>query len=365
MPRTLTIIVLFVVCAIAAAAGGYIAVRQSAPAAVSPAQASADAGQGQGVAVRPVAEVTAGAGAGQGTVPAQAASGTEALVPEPPVASANSTVAPAPVIDPVRSTVAPKSSTSAVKTKPLPERFSQATTAPSRPLAAPSDRAVSGRLATAQAAGTPVGAEPPAVTSLTPQLSAPPDPPRPPATPPPPVPMFEEVVVPAESVLGLQMLTTTSTEEAKVEDPVEAKVTRDVRIRGTVAIPAGTRVLGVVTVAERGGKVKGKARLGVRFHMLVLADAAATRVPIRTDTIFRESESQGQQSAGKIGAAAAGGAILGAILGGGKGAVIGGALGAGGGTANVMQGDRSQATLQAGTAITVRLQDALTVTVER
>jgi len=172
-------------------------------------------------------------------------------------------------------------------------------------------------------------------------------------------------VVPAESVLGLQVMTTTSTEEARVEDPVEAKVTRDVRIGGTVVIPAGTRVLGVVTVAERGGKVKGTARLGVRFHTLVLADTAATRVPIRTDTILRESESRGQQSAAKIGAATAGGAILGAIIGGGKGAAIGGTIGAGGGTAVVMRGDRSVATLPAGTAITVRLQDAVTVTVER
>lgn len=177
--------------------------------------------------------------------------------------------------------------------------------------------------------------------------------------------MFEELVVPAESVLGLQVLTTTSTEDARVEDPVEAKVTRDLRVGRTVAIPAGTRVLGVVTLVERGGKVKGKARLGVRFHALVLADATATRVPIRTDTILRESESQGQQSAAKIGAAAAGGAILGAIIGGGKGAVLGGALGAGGGTASVLSGDRSQAWLQAGTAITVRLQDAITVTIER
>ncbi|MEI6668166.1 MAG: hypothetical protein WCP29_08415 [Acidobacteriota bacterium] len=171
--------------------------------------------------------------------------------------------------------------------------------------------------------------------------------------------------MPAESVIGLQVMTTTSTEDAKVEDEVQAKVTRDVRIGRTVAIPAGTRVIGSVTVVERGGKVKGKARLGIRFHTLILADAGATRVPIRTDAIFRESDSNGQQSAAKIGAAAAGGAILGAIIGGGKGAAIGGLLGGGSGTADAMRQERTTATLQAGTGITVRLQDAVTVTVER
>ena len=330
MPRTLIIIVLFVVCAIAAATGGYVAVRQSAAAAV---------------------------GTGPGGVPARATTATEAVIPDPPIVSTDSNVAPIQTTIPAQVTPAVKSAASGASARPAPAEPAPAASTSSRPAASSSDMVAAGRPGTAGAAGMSASAEPPVLSPAT-QTSAPSDPP-------PPVPTFEEVVVPAESVLGLQVMTTTSTEEARVEDPVEAKVTRDVRIGGTVAIPAGARVLGVVTVAERGGKVKGRARLGVRFHTLVLADAAATRVAIRTDTIFRESESQGQQSAAKIGAATAGGAILGAIIGGGKGAVIGGSIGAGGGTAVVMRGDRSVATLQAGTAITVRLQDAVTVTVER
>ena len=41
-----------------------------------------------------------------------------------------------------------------------------------------------------------------------------------------------------------------------------------------------------MTLVERGGKMKDKARLGVRFHTLVLADG--DQVPFRTDAIFRE-----------------------------------------------------------------------------
>ena len=177
--------------------------------------------------------------------------------------------------------------------------------------------------------------------------------------------MFEELVVSSDSVLHIQVTTTISTEQAKVEDAVEAKVTRDLRVGNSVAIPAGTQVLGSVTQVERGGKVKEKARLSVRFHTLVLADASATRVPIRTDAIYREGDTKAGQSAAKVGAAAAGGAILGAIIGGGKGAAIGGAIGAGGGTAAVMTGGRSVAVLQSGTALTLRLQDPITVTIER
>jgi len=86
---------------------------------------------------------------------------------------------------------------------------------------------------------------------------------------------------------------------------------------------------------ERGGKFKERARLGIRFHTLVLADG--TRIPISTETIFREGE-PGMSSPSKVGGAAVGGAILGAILGGAKGMAIGAAAGAGAGTAAVACG---------------------------
>jgi hypothetical protein len=191
-----------------------------------------------------------------------------------------------------------------------------------------------------------------------------PEPVRMPEAPPtPPVPQFEEVVLPASSVVGLQVDTPLSSERARVEDRVDARVTRDVTSGGRVAIPAGSRVLGSVTLVERGGKVKERARLGVRFHTLVLADGR--EVPLRTEAIFREGESPANESARKIGGAAIGGAILGAIMGGGKGAVVGGAAGAAGGSAVVMAGDRNAATLPAGSVVTVRLSAPATIEVAK
>jgi type IV secretory pathway VirB10-like protein len=179
----------------------------------------------------------------------------------------------------------------------------------------------------------------------------------------PPGPVYEELVVAADSVLGLQLESPVTSEKARVEDTVVARVTRDVKVGDRVAIPAGAKAFGEVTVVERGGKVRERARLGVRFTSVVLADG--TRLPIRSETIFREGESPGRESAAKIGGGAIGGAILGGILGGAKGAAIGGSIGAGGGTAVVMAGDRNAATLSAGTPLTVRLEDPVTVTVEK
>ena len=76
---------------------------------------------------------------------------------------------------------------------------------------------------------------------------------------------------------------------------------------------------------------------------MVLADG--TRVPIETDTIFREGDSPTGESAAKIGGGAIGGAIIGGIFGGAKGAAIGASAGAGAGTAAVMAGGRNAATL--------------------
>src|SRR5207253_5138491 len=122
----------------------------------------------------------------------------------------------------------------------------------------------------------------------------------------PPTKTFEALVVAADSVVGLQTDTAVSSERSRVEDRVEAHVVRDVRVGGSVAIPAGTRALGTVVAVDRGGKFKERARLGIRFQTLVLADG--TRLPVTTETIYRFGNPPANTSAAKIG----GGAVVGA-----------------------------------------------------
>jgi hypothetical protein len=241
------------------------------------------------------------------------------------------------------------------------------------PRPAPASRREPARNASAPAPPEPVAVPAPVTVAVNEPAGEAADPAWPPQAPsepvrpsePPPAsaePRFVEVVIPASAVIGLQVDTPLSSERNEVEDRVEARVTRDVIAEGRLAIPAGSRVLGTVTMVERGGKMKERARLGVRFHTVVLA--GGLHVPVRTETIVREGEPPAGESARKIGGAAAGGAILGAILGGGKGAAIGGAAGAGAGTAVVMAGDRNAATLPAGTAVTARLSAPVVLELE-
>lgn len=174
---------------------------------------------------------------------------------------------------------------------------------------------------------------------------------------------FEEVVIPASAVVGLQLETLVTSERARLEDRVDARVTRDVYADGRLAIPSGSRVVGAVTLVERGGKVKERARLGVRFHTLVLANGR--QVSLRTETVYRDGESPSAESSRKIGGSAIGGAVLGAIMGGGKGAIAGASVGAAGGAAAVMAGGRNAATLASGSIITVRLSAPASFEVEK
>jgi len=334
-------------CITAAAGGAYVAGRQNATAPVP--VAAAPAAPATEPAARPVAETEAVVGSPAPSQPASA----PAAVPSSPATDTPRAPAPKEPASPAAPVARPAPSTTTVRRDPpsSASRRERETPAPSTA----GSTAPSAPAATQTASPAPVAAQP--VEPLQEQVRQA----EVPATP--RAPQLEEVVVPTSAVIGLEVDTPLSSEKARVEDRVEARVTRDVMSGGRVAIPAGSRVIGAVTLVERGGKVKQAGRLGVRFHTLMLADGS--QVPLSTEPVYREGESPAADSARKIGGAAVGGAILGAIIGGGKGAVIGGATGAAGGSAVVMSGDRNAATLAAGSVVTVRLSAPATIEVEK
>jgi hypothetical protein len=356
LSNRLAFIALAVACLAAAAGGGYLATRQNA----IPAPATAVAlSETPAQAGKPVRETEAVIG---DTRNGQTSSERPAAAPAASSAPATPTAAPAQrKRDDASSQAATgQASRSAVNT--LARRGNQL---PRLERSWPGGAAQPQEQTTSPTA--PAGAPP-----VEPPLPVPPPVPQtdertapePPRAPEPPEKKFEELVVSADSVIGLQTETALSSETARVEDRVEARVVRDVRAGGgLVAIPAGSRALGSVMVVERGGKFKDRARLGIRFHTLVLADG--TRVPVTTETIYRYGEPPGNSTSKKIGGGTVVGAILGAIAGGAKGAAIGATAGAGAGTAATAAGDRSAATFPAGAQVTARILSPVTVTIEK
>ena len=167
-----------------------------------------------------------------------------------------------------------------------------------------------------------------------------------------------EVTLPAGTILSLELGSTVSSKSSGIEDPVHATVRRAVVVDGATVIPPGAAVSGHVTESTRSGRVKGLARVGMRFTALRVGDE---RYKIRTAAIAREARATKKKDAAKIGIGAGAGAVTGAIVGGGKGAAIGTAVGAGGGTAVVLATRGEEVSLVRGTVVTARLAEPVRI----
>src|SRR5690606_16808317 len=114
----------------------------------------------------------------------------------------------------------------------------------------------------------------------------------------PAAPAMREITLPAGTELPLRLETALASDTASPEDPVRATLRRNVVVDGVTVLPAGTVVRGVVTAAERSGKVKGRARLAFRFTD-VEVDGESYR--IRTSSVIRTARGTKKQDATKIG----------------------------------------------------------------
>jgi hypothetical protein len=165
--------------------------------------------------------------------------------------------------------------------------------------------------------------------------------------------------VPAGAVLTLALDMPLSSKTAQVGQEFTATVVEAISVEGREVIPAGSKVKGTVTEAIAAKPGAGKAKLAMSFDELTFSDGYST--PIKGT--FREvTASQKKKNAAVIGGSAAGGALLGRILGKDtKGAVIGAIIGGGMGTAVVMGKDGGQAKLAADTPFEIKLEEEIQI----
>src|SRR5262245_45449155 len=269
-PNRLALPLLAVACVTAAAAGGYFAARQNAVPAPAAAQSQpADFAAPSAAASKPVQETEALVG---DVKPSSAPAPAPVASPAPPVRSKTTRrseqTAPARPSTPAAAPQRERTTTARQEPPPLTSSWPSSAGSSSAQSSTSQTPATSSSASDANAGTTRAEAIQEA-----------------PRAPEPPQKTFEELVVSANSVIGLQTETRLSSDTAKVEDRVDAKVSRDVRVGDKIAIPAGSKAVGSVILVERGGKFKDRARIGIRFHTLELADG--TRVPINTEAIYR------------------------------------------------------------------------------
>ncbi|HEY0545722.1 MAG TPA: hypothetical protein VGC91_10125 [Pyrinomonadaceae bacterium] len=153
-----------------------------------------------------------------------------------------------------------------------------------------------------------------------------------------------DVLLPADTVLIVELLSSLSTDASQEGDRFQARVLGPAEYEGAV-------IDGRVTRVKRPGKVKGTAELQLSFEQITLDNRTANMSAqvIEVIPMSNESSNGGVDSEGgvkgksstkgdvtKVGAATGIGAIIGAIAGGGKGAAIGAAIGGAVGTGGVL-----------------------------
>lgn len=179
--------------------------------------------------------------------------------------------------------------------------------------------------------------------------------------------------VPSGKKFRVRMNDTISSKTARVGDTFTTIVTDPVySTTGVVVIPQGSEVVGRVdrvTKAEKGGD---PGRIDVSFTQVRLPNGTSRRINgslTDLDSDDAKSDTEGGASGDKmknrkiifIGGGGAGGAVLGAAIGGGKGALIGGILGAAGGFLGERFTKGEEAEVKSGTEFGVVLNQAVSL----
>jgi len=179
--------------------------------------------------------------------------------------------------------------------------------------------------------------------------------------------------VPAGTALMVKLNTTLATFSNRVGDQFQGSLAQPVVLNGQTMIPAGARIEGRVTKLSEPRRISGKPTIGILPEAVIMPtgeryflDATLIDTNLGQGSDVNEEgqfKGSGLDRRDKLetGGGAAGGMLIGGLIGGGPGVLIGGAVGAGSATAHWLSKHRS-AILPAGTELTLELNRPLAMT---
>jgi hypothetical protein len=175
-----------------------------------------------------------------------------------------------------------------------------------------------------------------------------------PVPPPPPPPL----VVPAETVISVNLDQAVGSKISTPGQAFSATVSAPVSVGGRLAIPKGARVAGVVKDAKSAGRFKGGAVLALTLTSVTIKN---DNYDIQTSAPTETSTGKGKRTGALVGGGAGGGALIGGLAGGGKGALIGGLIGAAAGTGGAGLTGNREITLPAETLLNFKLTQSFEI----
>lgn len=168
----------------------------------------------------------------------------------------------------------------------------------------------------------------------------------------------QPLMIPQGTTLAVRLDETLSSARNRAGDRFSATLTRPIVLRGGQTIPRGTRLAGRVIWARPGGHLKTPAEISIALTSLDLGGRA---YGISTSRFAVVGRSHKKHDLKWIAGSAAGGALLGGLIGHGKGVAIGSLIGAGGGTAAAYATGKKEIYLPAETPVRFELRQPVVI----
>ncbi len=167
------------------------------------------------------------------------------------------------------------------------------------------------------------------------------------------------LVLPAGTLVSVRVSQALSSDHNQVGDGFAAVLEQPVVVGGWVVARRGQTVQGRVSVARKGGRVKGTSELGLDLTELTLVNG--NQVPIHTRLLDASAGPSKGRDVETVGTTTGVGAVIGAIAGEGEGAGIGAGIGAAAGIAGVLLTRGRPTVIPPETMLTFRLESSANI----
>ena len=168
----------------------------------------------------------------------------------------------------------------------------------------------------------------------------------------------EPIVIPANTAITVRTSTALGSERSQTGDSFPASLEEPIMVAGKVAVPKGADITGRVMEAKKKGSIQGEARLKLTLTGLTVN---GNNYPIQTTMTGETAKGKGKRTAATTAGGAGLGAIIGGIAGGGKGAAIGAAVGGGAGFVGGAFTGNKQIELPAESVLVFKLNEPITL----